>query len=116
MTQTAVKAIENLKSGRYRLTETAAPEDFIILSSHVYFNIGFDESGDVKITLTDEEGTGANTNINASADGIRITVKNDRGAALPSTGGPGTRIFMILGGVLTAFAGAVLLQRSRQTH
>ena len=116
MTQTAVKEMEDLKPGRYRLTETAAPEGFVILSGHLYFTLGFDESGDLKITLTDEEGSGANTDSSASVDGLQITVKNERGAALPSTGGPGSRIFTILGCVLTAFAGAMRLQRRRKAH
>ena len=108
--------MEDLKPGRYRLTETAAPEGFVILSGHLYFTLGFDESGDLKITLTDEEGSGANTDSSASVDGLQITVKNERGAALPSTGGPGSRIFTILGCVLTAFAGAMRLQRRRKAH
>ena len=42
-----------------------------------------------------------------------LTVKNISGAALPNTGGPGTRLFTILGTVLTAGAGLLLWRRRR---
>ena len=43
------------------------------------------------------------TNLSASA-----TVGNTLGAALPHTGGPGTRLFTILGSILIAGAGLLL--------
>ena len=40
-----------------------------------------------------------------------ITIRNDAGAVLPSTGGPGTTIFMILGTILVLTAGILLRRR-----
>ena len=45
--------------------------------------------------------------------GDSLTVKNEPGAALPSTGGPGTRLFTILESILILGAGVLLLRRRR---
>ena len=42
---------------------------------------------------------------------ITIEVLNSSGVELPSTGGPGTRLFAILGGILTLGAGVLLWRR-----
>ena len=42
-----------------------------------------------------------------------FTITNEKGAALPNTGGPGTRIFTILGSMLICLAGALLVRRRR---
>ena len=53
--------LENLPIGRYRLTELKPPDGHLILENYVYFNVGFDNRGYVKIVLTDETGTGPRT-------------------------------------------------------
>jgi LPXTG-motif cell wall-anchored protein len=42
-----------------------------------------------------------------------VTIGNEPGAALPSTGGPGTRLFTILGSILILGAGVLLWRRRR---
>ena len=42
-----------------------------------------------------------------------IYIANEPGAALPNTGGPGTRIFTILGSILILGAGVLLWRRRR---
>ena len=46
------------------------------------------------------------------------TIGNTPGAALPSTGGPGTNLLYLLGGLLITFAGAgfILLQRKKRVE
>ncbi|MBQ8952963.1 MAG: LPXTG cell wall anchor domain-containing protein, partial [Clostridia bacterium] len=39
-------------------------------------------------------------------DPYTLTVTNNAGYVLPSTGGPGTRIFKLLGGMMITLAGA----------
>ena len=113
MTDSSTVTFNNLAVGLYSLTEMKAPDGYVILDNDVYFSVGFDDSGKVKLTLTDETGTGPNTNNSASADGTTITVENTPGAALPNTGGPGTRLFRILGSILIAGAGVLLWRRKR---
>ena len=44
-------------------------------------------------------------------NGYQLIVVNDAGVELPSTGGPGTGLFMVLGSVLAAGAALLLWKR-----
>ena len=44
---------------------------------------------------------------------VSVTVQNQQGAVLPSTGGIGTTIFYIIGAILVIGAGVVLVTRRR---
>ena len=57
----------------------------------------------------------ATTDINeaASAANAIFTLGNTPGAALPASGGPGTRLYLLLGSALIAIAGALLARRRR---
>ena len=116
LTKQSQITLTRLSAGRYRLEETLAPDKYVILTKYIYFNI--DQDGNV--SLTDESGAGANSNENAvlSGTGSLITVKNDRGTALPATGGSGTRAITLTGALLTAAAGALFLfrRRTRREH
>ena len=50
---------------------------------------------------------------NLSVDAVSIAVENNKGAELPSTGGIGTTIFYIVGGLMAAGAGIVLVTKKR---
>ena len=107
--------LSDLPAGRYRLTELNAPEGYVILNNTVYFNISFDPSGAVTVTLTDEGGSCSNTNASASVEeGTVITVKNTPGAALPSTGGHGTFLYTFGGLLLLLTAAFVYCFRMRR--
>lgn len=105
--------LENLPIGRYRLTELKPPDGYLILENYVYFNVDFDNRGYGKIVLTDETGTGPNSNPDASLSGTTISVKNTPGQELPSTGGIGTTIFYVAGAVLAVGAAVLLITRRR---
>ncbi|MBQ9664365.1 MAG: LPXTG cell wall anchor domain-containing protein, partial [Oscillospiraceae bacterium] len=44
---------------------------------------------------------------------VRIQVSNSSGYELPSTGGIGTQLFTILGGLMATLAGAILLKKRK---
>ena len=46
----------------------------------------------------------------------QIKVENSTGYELPQTGGAGTVLFTVLGGIMTATAGAILTLRKRKEH
>ena len=49
-------------------------------------------------------------------DGIvKITIENQSGTELPSTGGMGTNVFYVLGGVLVLAAVVLLVTRKRMS-
>ena len=104
--------LNKLSAGRYSLEEIHAPDGYVILTKHIYFNI----AQDGKASLTDENGTGGNSNANASISENTITVKNTTGAALPSTGGPGTGMLYLLGITLIGLAGVGLVMKRRRRY
>ena len=116
LTQAAEKELSALPAGLYRLTETHAPDGYVIMTKHVYFRIGSDRT----VTLTDEAGTGSGdmNNITLSRDdstGVyTITVKNTAGVALPMTGGPGTELSEVIGGLMMAAAFVLMVIKRRR--
>lgn len=87
-------SITDLPDGTYNLTETKAPDGYIILNDSVEFSIS---NGIVSLENTDH----------ATVNGTTITVKNTAGEALPNTGGSGTLPYT-LGGLMLMSAAALM--------
>ena len=95
-----------LTPGYYYLKETAPPEGYICTDQGWHFQVNadgiigdigdFDQSGKFRYVNTEN-----------------VTVTNEPGTPLPHTGGPGTRIFTILGSILFLGAGVLLWRRRR---
>ena len=86
-----------LEDGTYYLRETEAPEGYNALASDV----------EAVVTHTTDQ--------NGHPIGVTLTktIENQAGTQLPSTGGVGTTIFYVLGGVMVLGAVAVLVARKR---
>ena len=104
------KDLKALLPGRYKLTETKAPDKHALLGSSIYFKV---ESG--KVLLTNEDGTPANngpsemwTLAKADNGGQVLTIKNTGIYELPSAGGNGIYWYMIGGMVLMSTAAWIL--------
>ena len=52
--------------------------------------------------------------VNGEVDGV-VTVANSKGAELPETGGMGTKLFYLVGGVLVIAAAVLLITRRRMS-
>ena len=92
-----------LDEGSYKLHETEAPAGYNKLAADL----------DVIITSTyDEAALTASYKINA-ADPATIEVENKTGSLLPETGGIGTTIFYVVGGLLMAAAFILLVSKKR---
>ena len=52
-------------------------------------------------------------NGNAETGAVALTVTNNQGATLPETGGMGTTLFYVIGGLLVVGAGILLVVRFR---
>lgn len=99
-----------LKDGTYTLTETDTQAGFNKLTKTITLTIGEDGNlGTVKFGDTEVSNSGDVS----KADNV-ITVVNTAGSLLPSTGGIGTTIFYIVGGVLIAGAAVLLIFRRRR--
>ena len=92
-----------LDEGTYKLHETEAPAGYNKLAA----------DKDVIITSTyDETALSASYKIN-NADPATIEVENKTGGLLPETGGIGTTIFYVVGGLLMVCALVVLVSKKR---
>ena len=91
--------IKGLDADTYYLTETAAPAGYNKLAGPVTIVIG--ENGVVNGTTEAPQGVD------------EVKVLNQSGTELPSTGGIGTTIFYVLGGVLAVAAVALLIAKRR---
>ena len=105
-----VLTFEGLAAGTYTITELVAPEGYNKLSPDT-----------IQVVITgnlnqDQKTCTWKLNSNdVTLDGnlIPLTVTNSSGNELPSTGGIGTTLFYVLGGLMVVGAGAVLIARRR---
>lgn len=90
-----VPAFTGLSSGTYTLEEKIVPA-------------GFNKAADVDVTIAEGDVTAANLR-------QEKTIVNNQGSVLPSTGGIGTTIFYIVGGLMAVGAGVVLVSKKRMS-
>lgn len=96
-----------LNTGRYRITETAAPDGYVILDNSVYFAVTESQAENGQsifaISLTDENGNTISNLENVkvlegnSSYSTRIQIANETGKALPHTGGSGRMFYVLVG-------------------
>lgn len=118
---TGLLKVIGLDDGTYRLTETKAPVGYNKLEKPIEVMIdattvnnqtwdGVAASALTALTVTADAKAG-NTNL---ANGIAsISIANNKGATLPATGGIGTTIFYVVGGVLMLGAVILLVTKKR---
>ncbi len=133
--ENGVVSFEGLTVGTWTLTEIAAPDGYNLLTDALTFEISVTWSEDgtpewkvtsdndaFKLTpiieTTETEDGDGNTVTTETIVGynVSVTVENNSGTELPSTGGIGTTIFYIIGGVLVVGAVVVLVTRRRVNH
>ena len=98
--------VTGVDEGTYMLLEVKAPDGYNKLSAAVTVTINSNSDEDTAETLTQA--------ISAGVNGTQIvTVANNKGAVLPSTGGIGTTIFYVVGSVLVIAAAVLLITKKR---
>lgn len=106
-------------AGEYVLKETTVPAEYNKAEDlHFTVNATYDtNSADPKLTDLSVTGNNTfNTSITGENDGsATTTIVNKRGSVLPSTGGIGTTIFYVIGGILMVGAGVILVSRRRRS-
>ena len=136
-------SFSELKTGYYEIKETKTPKGYLLTIDPLYIKVAEGEITWIRKVVDDSstedvnEGlvvkwpkyTGTNEmvrfneaqaavppqdgNEGTEAANARFTIGNTPGAALPNTGGPGTRLFTILGSILILGAGVLLWRRRR---
>ena len=120
-TEGTIFTFKGLDDGDYILTETKTPATYNTIEP-----ITFTVTADHKITWNSEARTDILTGLTGStADGkvtftanankseLTTNVVNQSGATLPGTGGIGTTIFYVIGGLLMAAAAVLLITKKR---
>ena len=99
--------IIGLDAGTYTLRETTTPS-------------GYNTCADVQIVIAaahneNASGTAANLALTGSQN-MNNNIVNKEGSTLPSTGGIGTTLFYVIGGVLMAVAAVLLVTKKRMNN
>lgn len=100
-----------LGAGEYTITETVTPAGYNTISD-IHFTVRFDidEDGDPVWSVTPSN---AGIAYDANNGTFKADIENKKGTELPSTGGIGTTIFYIVGGIMVAGAVVFLLTKRR---
>ena len=115
-----VLVIKGVAAGTYRVTEMVAPAGYNVLKDAKEVEAVLKTAYTTKVTAyKDTEGnvtSEVTENIqeyDAGANVVGLVVVNQSGTELPSTGGIGTTIFYVLGGLLMAGAAVLLITKKR---
>ncbi|MBE5815363.1 MAG: isopeptide-forming domain-containing fimbrial protein [Clostridiales bacterium] len=113
--------VVGLDDGEYKLEETKAPEGYNLLADPIAIKVSATTINDQNYTGTPSAAltalnieVGGSTAAGDTATGVvSTTVNNNVGATLPETGGIGTTIFYVVGGVLVLAAIVLLVTKRR---
>ncbi len=101
--------LTGLVDGQYQLQEISPPSGYVITNSTP---VTFTVAGGA-ITSTEGTITGVRYTAASGTSDAEFIIPNEPGAALPNTGGPGTRLFTIFGSIVILGAGVLLWRRRR---
>lgn len=118
-------SVTGLDHGTYELKETKAPDGYNLLQDLVKVEITATTVNDqawkgtasdalTEINVKVDDGT---PEVGTVADGkVNITIENNKGSTLPSTGGIGTTIFYVVGSILVLAAVVLLITKKRMSE
>ena len=109
---------KGIDDGTYVLVETTTPSGYNTIAPQVFTVTAThdtDKDEPELLTLSGSAETGSVISFTASVDAgsLTSTVVNQSGSTLPSTGGMGTTIFYIIGGLLVLGAVIILVSRKK---
>ena len=121
--ETGLFKVIGLDDGTYELKETKAPAGYNLLANTIKLVIdatttnvqNWNEDPSTALTaLTIKVGEAAPAPGDVNSGIVSTTVKNNKGSVLPSTGGIGTTIFYVCGGIIVAAAAVLLIAKLRK--
>lgn len=115
--------VSGLDGSVYRMLEIKAPDGYNLPNSRfvITFTPSYNADGTLKgllyevdsVLSPDENEDGYSDSYDGVNGNIKVTIENSQGTTLPSTGGIGTTVFYIIGGVLVAAAVILLVTKKR---
>ena len=106
--------VEGLSAGEYTITEVKAPAGYNLLKTPIVIRIDWSapaaSSTDCSWTVSGVKGAVVIGGL------VKVTIENNAGTELPSTGSIGTTIFYVLGGALVLAAVVLLVTRKRMRN
>ena len=118
--------VKGVASGTYNVTETAAPNGYNKLTGAVAIEVATTNATSTSVTkYLDANGNVVDAQAENGAivtytnDDLAATVQivvNKTGSALPSTGGIGTTLFYVIGGLLMTGAAVLLITKKRMSN
>lgn len=96
--------------GEYTIVETEAPTGYNKLTEPIKITIGATPSSTGCKWSYQKDSEAASISSN------KVTIQNAQGATLPSTGGIGTKLFYLFGGMLAVGSGVVLVTKKRMAN
>ena len=97
-----------LGEGHYTLSESKTPAGYNTIDD-IIFDVKFDKDTQ-KFSVED-----ASAPITLGENTLQADIINQSGSLLPSTGGIGTTIFYVVGGILVIGAGILLVAKKRMS-
>lgn len=106
--------VSGLDTGSYSLIEIAAPDGYNKLAESIQISVNatIDETNDVIYSMTGTTNQGSIV-FDATKAVVQVTIPNFKGDVLPSTGGIGTTMFYVFGGLMFACAAVLLITKKR---
>lgn len=106
--------IKGLDQGTYYLVETKAPKDYnrVTTATAITLTPTYTDSYTDGHTPDSNNDLLTSVSINSTING-KVTVENFSGAVLPETGGIGTTLFYVIGGILVIGAAVLLITKRR---
>ena len=105
--------ITGLKEGTYTFTEVQAPEGYNKLPNPITIVVESNVAEVVAGTASTFAWTTSSDDVSLDNGVFKFNVENNSGSTLPSTGGIGTTILYIIGGVMALLAVVFLITKRR---
>lgn len=103
--ETGTVTFTGLGAGTYTITETKTPAGYNTIAP-VTFTLTFNAETKTFVSNNESVVVGADNKLDT-------TIVNKRGTELPSTGGMGTTLFYVIGAIMVAAAGILLITKRR---